>query len=85
MKNLLLLLLVVNLAENIQTAFDVIPEIDFVDNIAGFTPEMYYNVLDPDVESIRDFRDRLAVDHLPNTPNNLNDFNNFVDAYDVFN
>lgn len=61
------------------------PFLSTADILEGFTPAMFYDVLDPSVRSIRQFRDRLAADHLPNTPNNLIDFNTVVDVYDVFN
>lgn len=56
-----------------------------LDNILGFTPEMMFNALTPNVESVRAFRDRLRVLHLGDTPNNAADYDDFVDIYDVFN
>jgi hypothetical protein len=55
------------------------------DNISGFTPNMIFNGLTPNVNNIRNFRDRLRTLHLGDTPNNAADFNNLVDIYDVFN
>lgn len=56
-----------------------------MDNITGFTPFMFFNALEPNVMSIRAFRDRLRDLHLNDTPNSAADFNAFVDIYDVFN
>jgi len=61
------------------------PLITGPDNINGFTPNMIFNGLTPDVESIRDFRNRLRNLHLGDTPNTAVDYNNFLDIYDVFN
>lgn len=55
------------------------------DNISGFTPDMIFNGLTPNVDDIRSFRDRLRNLHLGDTPNNATDYNTFVDIYDVFN
>lgn len=55
------------------------------DNIEGFMADMFFNALTPNINDIRDFRDRLRDLHLGDTPNNAADFNNFVDLYDVFN
>lgn len=54
------------------------------DNIKDFTTGMIFDALDPDVRSIRDFRDRLRNTHLSETPNSTADYNTFVDIYDVF-
>lgn len=48
------------------------------DNISGFTPEMIFNGLTPNVNDIRSYRDRLRTLHLGDTPNNAADFNNFI-------
>lgn len=61
------------------------PAIGGQDNISGFTTEMIFNGLTPNVNDIRSYRDRLRTLHLGDTPNNAIDFNNFVDIYDVFN
>jgi hypothetical protein len=55
------------------------------DNINGCTPGMIFGALTPNVNSIRQFRDRLSTTSLPMTLNTLANFNNFVDIYDVFN
>ena len=55
------------------------------DVISGYTPQMYFNSLDPTIRSVRSFRDRLSTLHLNDTPNTLNNHNNFIDAYDLFN
>ncbi len=59
--------------------------VSFTDNISGFTPNMIFNSLSPEVDDIRSFRDRLRLLHLGDTPNNVADYNTFVDGYDVFN
>jgi hypothetical protein len=56
-----------------------------IDNISGFTPSMIFNALQPNVNSIRNFRDRLRINSLGATPNSATNFNAFVDVYDVFN
>ncbi len=61
------------------------PALTGFDTISGFTPNMIFNGLTPDVNSIRDFRDRLRVLHLSDTPNSAPAYNTFVDLYDVFN
>jgi len=55
------------------------------DNISGFTPAMIFSSLQPNVTSVRQFRDRLRVLHLGSTPNTAGTYNTFVDIYDVFN
>jgi hypothetical protein len=55
------------------------------DSIEGFTIQMLFNALSPEVTDIRQFRDRLRELHLQSTPNNETDYNNFLDLYDVFN
>ena len=81
--------LMVDLEDPVSTTdriFDITnPAIRISDVISGFTPEMMFDALDPNVNSIRDFRERLRVLHFAGTGNNLNDYNNFVDVYDVFN
>jgi hypothetical protein len=62
-----------------------IPLISGPDNIRSFTPAMIYGALTPNVNSIRQFRDRLRTNSLAATPNGATAFNNFVDIYDVFN
>ena len=57
----------------------------FIDNIQGFTPAMYFDVLHPAIRNILSFRDALGNAHLSSTPNTLLDYNNFVDNYDEFN
>ena len=76
-----------DLGDNIQ---DIVtdpndPSITGPDNISGFTPEMIFNGLTPNVNDIRGYRDRLRTLHLGDTPNNAADYNTFVDIYDVFN
>lgn len=55
------------------------------DNVIGFTPNMIFNGLARDVNSISEFRDRLRELHLSDTPNNITDYNALLDVYDVFN
>lgn len=55
------------------------------DNVSGFTRNMIFNGLSPNVNNIRDFRDRLRILHLSDTPNNITDYNALLDIYDVFN
>lgn len=59
--------------------------VSILDNISGFTPNMIFNGLTPNVFSVRNFRDRLRNLHLGDTPNNATDYDEFVDVYDVFN
>jgi len=61
------------------------PAISGFDNISGFTPAMIFSSLHPNVENIRQFRDRLRTLHLGSTPNTAGAYNTFVDIYDVFN
>jgi len=61
------------------------PAISGLDNISGFTPAMIFSSLHPNVENIRQFRDRLRTLHLGSTPNTAGAYNAFVDIYDVFN
>jgi hypothetical protein len=62
-----------------------VPVISGIDNISGFTPAMIFGALHPNVNSIREFRDRLRTNSLSATPNTAGAFNTFVDVYDVFN
>ncbi|MBK8698995.1 MAG: hypothetical protein IPN29_05425 [Saprospiraceae bacterium] len=55
------------------------------DNISGFTPAMIFGALNPNVNSVRSFRNRLSTLSLGSTPNTLPAYNTFVDIYDVFN
>ena len=55
------------------------------DNISGFTPEMIFNGLTPNMDDIGGYRDRLRTLHLGDTTNNAADYNTFVDIYDIFN
>jgi len=60
------------------------PDLNVIDNVQGFTPEMIFNALDtPD--DIESYRDRLRLLHLNDTPTNVNDYNELFDVYDVFN
>lgn len=61
------------------------PTISGPDNISGFSTNMFFNALNPQVTNIREFRDELGALHLSDTPNSLSDYNTFVDIYDVFN
>ena len=67
----------------------IISEINPADNTtditAGFTRDMFFDVLTPQVLTIEDLRVELINTALPATGNTLADFNLLTDVYDVFN
>lgn len=71
--------------EKPDTTVPTNPAVSGFDNISGFTPAMIFSSLQPNVTSVRQFRDRLRVLHLGSTPNTAGAYNTFVDIYDVFN
>ncbi|HFD31912.1 MAG TPA: hypothetical protein ENJ28_04255 [Gammaproteobacteria bacterium] len=74
----------------VDTPIDIVtdpnnPAITGPDNISGFTPAMIFGSLTPNVNDIRDFRDRSRTLFIGSTPNTPAAYNTFVDIYDVFN
>lgn len=55
------------------------------DSVSGFTPAMYFDVLNPDIQSIEQFNIVLKSAYLEDTPTQENSFDRLNDVYDAFN